>query len=99
MGFELVEINEGRKMLIYNYLAENNQEFNIKLSASSSEGKSYYDTENVEIEEIIFKESQAYTWQTDEMTYLIWYQNGIECHIVGSLNKDEILKVAENISK
>lgn len=98
-GFELVDISEGHKMLIYNYSAEHNQEFYIKLLDSSDESKLYYDTEGVEVEEIIFKGFQGYTWQTDEMTYLIWYQDSIEFHIVGNLNKDEILKVAENISK
>lgn len=98
-GFELMDIHKGRNMLIYSYSADSNQEFDIKLFASSGENKSYYDTEGVEIEEIIFKGSQAYMWQADEITYLIWYQDGIECHIVGNLNKDEILKVAENISK
>lgn len=98
-GFELVDINEGRKMLIYNYLGNNNQKFEIKLFTSSGEGKAYYDTEGVEVKEIMLKGSQGYTWQTDEMNYLIWHQDGIECHIVGNLNKDEILKVAENILK
>lgn len=99
IGFELVNINKGRNALIYNYLANNNQEFYIKLVDSFGENKSYYDTENVEIEEIIFKGSQGYMWRTDEMTYLIWNQDGIECHVIGTLSKDEILKVAENILK
>ncbi|HHX62449.1 MAG TPA: DUF4367 domain-containing protein [Epulopiscium sp.] len=98
-GFKLVDIHEGRNMVIYNYSADYNQEFDIKLFAPSSENKSYYDTEGIEIEEITFKGSQAYMWQIDDMAYLVWYQDGIECHIIGNLNKDVILKVAENISK
>ena len=38
-------------------------------------------------------------WQIDEMIYLIWQQDEIECHVSGNLNKDEIFKVAENILK
>lgn len=98
-GFELVDIHKGRNLLIYSYSADSNQEFDIKLFASSGENKSYYDTEGVEIEEIIFKESQAYMWQANEIIYLIWYQDGVECHIIGNLDKDDILKVAENILK
>ena len=98
-GFKLVDIHKGHNMLIYNYLADSNEEFDIKLFTSSGENKSYYDTEGIEIEEIIFKGSQAYIWQTNEITYLIWYQDGVECHILGNLDKDEILKVAESISK
>jgi hypothetical protein len=86
-------------MLVYDYLGENNQKLTIKLFASSGENKSYYDTEGVEIEEIIFKGFKAYMWITDEMIYLIWYQDGIEYHVIGNLNKVELLEVAENISK
>ena len=98
-GFELMDIHKGRNLLVYSYSADSNQEFDIKLFASSGENKSYYDTEGVEIEEIIFKESQAYMWQANEITYLIWYQDGVECHITGNLDKDNILRVAENILK
>ena len=97
--FELEDVHEGRSMLIYDYLTENNQSLTIKLFTLSSEGKSYYDTENAKIEEFIFKESKAYMWQIDEMIYLIWQQDEIECHVSGNLNKDEIFKVAENILK
>lgn len=31
----------------------------------------YYDTENVNIEEIIIKGSRAYTWEIGDMIYLI----------------------------
>lgn len=48
-------------MLVYNYSSEDNKKLTIKLFDSASEDKSYYDTENIEIEEFIFKESQAYT--------------------------------------
>jgi len=97
-GFELVDRNEGRTKLIYNYSTKNDQKLTIIFSLSS-EGKSYYDTENAEIEEFVFKGSRAYIWQTSEITYLIWYQDGIECHISGNISKDEIIKVAENILK
>lgn len=98
-GFELADIHKGHNMLIYNYLADNNQKLTIKFFNSFGEGKSYYDTEDIEIDEVIIKKSQAYIWQTDQITYLIWYQDGIECHISGTLNQDEIFKIAEKISK
>ncbi|WP_312812082.1 DUF4367 domain-containing protein [Sedimentibacter sp.] len=98
-GFELSIIHEGHNMLIYNYLGENNQKLIIKLLISTDEGKSYYDTENTEIEEITLNETQAYMWKTDEITYLLWYRDGVDFHISGNLSKDEILKVSKNISK
>lgn len=98
-GFELMDIHQGRKMLIYDYLSADNKVLTIKFSDPSGEGKSYYDTEGAEIDEIMFKDSGAYMWETDVMAYLIWHQDGIECHISGNLNKEEIIRVADNISK
>lgn len=97
--FELINVNEGNNMIIYNYATEDNQRLDIKFFSSSSGVQSYYDTENTEIEEFIFKESNAYRWQTDEKTQLIWYQDGIECHITANLDIDEVIKIAENILK
>ena len=86
-------------MLIYNYLSENNQRLTIKLSVLLDENKSYYDTEDTDIQELILKKTQAYIWQADGITYLLWYQDGIDFQIYGNLNKNEIFKIAEYISK
>lgn len=99
IGFELKDIHKGRNMVIYEYSTKNNQELIIRLFPANGNGKSYYDTENAVIEEFTFGESQAFTWQTDTNTYLICEQNGIEYHISGNLSKEELLKVAEDISK
>lgn len=99
IGLDMEIIHEGRRILVYNYLGENDEKVTVKFIHPLSGGKAYYDTENAEIKEITFKESQAYTWQTDSMAYLIWYQDGIECHVSGSVDIDEIFKVAENIVK
>lgn len=96
-GFELSNTHEMRNALIFNYLYENSKILTIKLSVT--ENKSYYDTENAEIEEFNFNGSQAYMWQTDGITYLLWNKDGVDFHIYGGLNKEEIIKVAENISK
>lgn len=98
-GFELENTHEGRSMLIYDYWTEDNQNLTIKLVTLSSEGRSYYDTEGIEIEEIIFKDSKGYIWEADGIAYLIWYQDGVECHIVGNLSREEISKIGESISK
>lgn len=98
-SFELKYIHQGHSMLIYEYSNEDNQELTIRFLSASGKGRSYYDTENAIIEEFIFKESQAFTWQTDTLTYLIWQEDGTECHVSGNLSQEEILKIAENISK
>ena len=96
-GFKLSDTHEMRNALVYNYLSEDNRILTIKLSLIGS--KSYYDTENAVIEEFIFKGSQAYIWQTDSRTHLLWNQDGIDLNVTGSLSKDEIIKIAEKISK
>lgn len=96
-GFKVVDISEGRNMLIYDYLKDNNLELSIKLFIPSDEKVSHYDTENADIQEFAFKGSQAYFWKTDHFTYLLCYQDGIECHISGNLDKNEMIKIAENI--
>ena len=97
-GFQLQDVQVFRNMSVYKY-SNDNDELIIHFYSSERKGKSYYDTENVEVEEFVFKDSPALTWQTDKMTYLIWYQDDVECHIYGSINKEEIFKIAENITK
>lgn len=97
-GYELEEIYEGSSMLVYYYLSGEDKRITISF-ALSDEQKSYYDTENADIEEFEFKEFPAFIWQTDQMTCMIWSQDGVDYHISGNIDKDEIIKVAEGISK
>lgn len=99
IGFGLNKIHQGRNMLIYEYSNEDNQELTIKLFQANGNSKSYYDTENAEIEEFIFGNSKAFTWRTNTNAYFISEYSGIEYHISGELDREEILKIAENISK
>ena len=88
-GYELEEIYEGSSMLVYYYLSGEDKRITISF-ALSDEQKSYYDTENADIEEFEFKESPAFIWQTDQMTCMIWSQDGVDYHISGNIDKDEI---------
>lgn len=98
-NFELINTTELRTMLVYNYSSKNGQRLTIQLSNSDNGDKTYYDTENTKVEEFSFKESVAYIWQTNQMIYFIWYQDGIECYISGNLDKDEMIKIAESMEK
>lgn len=98
-GFELEEIYKGSSMEIYYYLSGEDEKITISSLNLSNEQKSYYDTENADVEEFEFKESQAFIWQTDQMTCMIWSQDGIDYHISGDIDKDEIIKVVKGISK
>ena len=78
---------------------EDNKKLDISFLASPRKGKSYYDTENIEIEKFVFKESNVYMWQIDETTYLIWSQDDVKCHISANLDKDDAIKIVQNIFK
>lgn len=95
-GFVLKETNIGKKMLVYNYSNSNEQRITILLSYEES--RSYLDTEDAAIEEFQFKGTTAYIWKADEITYLIWHQDGIKCQVSGNVDKKETIKIAENIS-
>lgn len=98
-GFSLGEVHEGRTMLIYDYSSDDDLTLDISFFAPSETRQSYYDTENAELERFVFKESDAIIWRTNVMTNLVWYQDGIECHISTHLGKGEAIKIAENIQK
>lgn len=97
--FELVETNELRNMLIYNYISKNGDKLDIKLI--HPDRKAYINTENAVVEEIFFKGEQAFLWNTDEIINLIWHQDDIDFGISANLSigKDKVIKIAENITK
>lgn len=97
-GFKLADTHELHGMLIYDYL-DDDKRLTIKFLLSNSGKRSYYDTEDAEVREFILKDSTAYTWQKGELTYLIWSQDNIECHVIAQLSYEEVLKIAENIKK
>ncbi len=98
-GFELIEINELRNMLIYNYLSKNDEELIIKFLYPNK--KSYFNTENAVVKEFVFKDQHSFLWETDEVINFLWHQDGMDCSIFASLSigKDEVIKIAENIKK
>lgn len=97
-GFQLEETYESRHMIEYTYYTEDDRIMMIRLSNPRTLNVNY-DTEGVEIEEFTLKEAEAFTWHTKGMTSLVWYQDGFRGNITGNLSKDEIIKVAEGISK
>ncbi len=98
-GFELRDTQENGEILIHHYVHGNGMKITIKFFKSFGKVNSYFNTENAEVEEFVLRDSQAYIWEADEVTYLIWDRDGVACHIIGKINKEEILKIAENITK
>ncbi|WP_054252916.1 DUF4367 domain-containing protein [Neofamilia massiliensis] len=101
-GFDLKEVQEGRINLIYQFInMQNKENFFIVHFRLLEENptESFYDTEDTRLENIIISGRDGYFWQKKELTSILWKQNSIECNVYGNLNKDEIIKIGENISK
>lgn len=98
-GFELDNVQKGKVSMIYKYINIDEQFFYLQINEIMSIAESHSkDTENAEMESIFIKDSEAFYWEHD-IKYLLWQQNGVECFISGNIEKDELIKIAENISK
>lgn len=98
-GFELDKVQKGKVSMIYKYINIDEQFFYLQINEVMSIAESHSkDTENAEIESRFIKDSDAFYWEHD-IKYLLWQQNGVECFISGNIEKDELIKIAENISK
>lgn len=56
-------------------------------------------TENAEIEEVIFGDEDAFYWEKDGISYFVFGVDGYHFNIFGQINRDVIIQIAENIKK
>ena len=97
-GYELSDIFQGRTKMVYKFLnSDGDKVFTISFTVSKVEAKSYFNTEESEIERIPFKDSEAYAWKTDKLTYFIWFENNMKCQILGDFDYNEVIKIAEYV--
>ncbi|MDF3004507.1 MAG: hypothetical protein K0S22_979 [Oscillospiraceae bacterium] len=97
-GYRISDVSQGRNMLKYNFLSDDeNNQLTISFIVSKAGIKSYFNTEDAEVQCISIKNSEAYTWKTDKMTYLLWAQGDIKCQMFGNLDNNELIKIAENV--
>lgn len=97
-GYEISDVSQGRNILRYNFLSNDKSKMlTISFEVSKPEAKTYYNTENSEMRRTNFKNLEAYTWQTDNKTHLVWVENDIECRISGNLGYIEIVEIAKNV--
>jgi hypothetical protein len=61
--------------------------------------KSYFNTENAVVKELVLKDQQSFLWETYEVISFIWHHDGMDCSIFASLStgKDEVIRITENI--
>lgn len=69
-----------------------------KISIDISLNTPYIDTENAEITQIVFQDTQAYQWYKDNVIFLVYEQNGLSFFIVAESSYEDVLKIAENIT-
>lgn len=100
-GFELIDEKSSRLTKNFWYINSENEDlfFSITFHKLVSENSiSMYDTEDAVLEEIFINGNKGYYW-THGTNMVLWQQNNIECFIDGSISREEIIKIAENISK
>ena len=100
-GYELVDTKNSFFIKLRIYMKNNNKDsiYSIKLKKLNDySGISNLNTEDAQLEEILINNHNGYYWERD-INFLLWQQNGIEILISGYLEKDEMIKIAENISK
>ena len=96
--FTVSDIFQGRTMLVYDFLSnDGDRSITVSFTIQKSGAKKYYNTENSEIKSVVFRNDEAFTWQTENTTHFIWVQNNIECHISGNIGYKTVVKIAENV--
>lgn len=97
-AYTLSDIFQGRSMLVYDFLNnDGDRSITISFTTQKAGAKKYYNTENSEIKSVVFRNEEAFTWQTKNTTHFIWVQDNIECHISGNIDYKTTIKIAENV--
>lgn len=100
-GFELKEEKSSRLTKNFWYINSDNDDlfFSITFHKLVDENSiSMYDTEDAVLEEVFINGNKGYYW-AHGTNMVLWQQNNIECFISGSISREEIIKIAESISK
>ena len=96
--YTLNDIFKGRSMLVYDFLSnDGDRSITVSFTIQKAGAKKYYDTENSEIKSVVFRNDEAFTWQTENSTNFIWVQDNIECHISGNIDYKTVVKIAQNV--
>lgn len=100
-NFKLIKTKEAKAYKKFVYGHEKNPKTTYEIRFKKLAGPddiSAYKTGYGHIEELYINDHKGYYWH-HEINYLLWQQNGLEILISGPINKDELLKIAENICK
>lgn len=95
--FKLIETINQQGLILYDYIADNSDKMAVFMSLSNS--RTYVDTENISTDEIEMFDSTAYYFVKDDVQHLVFEKDGYTFIIYGSLEKSELMEVADNIQK
>lgn len=100
-NFKLIKTKEAKAYKKFIYGHEKNPKTTYEIRFKKLAGPddiSAYKTGYGDIEEIYIGNHKGYYWH-NKINYLLWQQNGLEILISGPINKDELMKIADSISK
>ena len=95
-GAELKNTVEQPEMLAYEYAINESSYFNILLSKSDT--RIYADAENTEIESFDKGGVIGYYFKKDDLNYICYERDGDFFSIYGSIDMDELIKIAAGIT-
>lgn len=98
-GFALVKKIEEDEIHVYTYQDSEESILSISFVKSNTSNRSYYDTEGAEVLKEMFNGRLVYIWETEERSYIIWNEAGIDYRISGNISMNELKKIAEAIKK
>lgn len=96
-GAELQNTIEVAEFISYKYEIGNSDYFNIQFSQSNI--RIYVDAENADIEPLNRDGVTGYCFKKDGLNYVCFERDGCSFSVYGSLNLDELIKIAAGIAK
>ncbi len=94
-GYTLVEDFDSGGIIDLYYENAEGQYFNVGITVEG--GTVQVDTENAEIEPIIIQGVEGTILTKQDRTHIIWTTNERIFEVVGTINRDEIIKIAESL--
>ena len=74
-----------------------NEDNYFSVSVSNKDGLLNIDTENAEVESTSVNGLDAFFSTNNRVNILVWSDNSLKFSIDGTVSKDEIMKIAENL--
>ena len=85
------------EVVLYEYATSESERFSIVVS--HSDNRIYLDTENAKIEPFDKDGVAGYFFQKDDMSYICFERDGCFFSVYGSIDTDELAKIAASITK